>query len=144
MLFNRQIATSVPMMKQNEQDPSVLKKESTYKAAMSEYHDQRRHAKLIDIDVGDRVLRPQKKSTVKTPFDPTPLTVVRKKGYMVTAETPKGKLVTRAANKFKKVHESDQFFNRRSMKQTYIDTDSDDDFPFCHHRNLNHPPLNEI
>ena len=32
MLFNRKIATSVPMMKKVEQDPSVLKKERQFKA----------------------------------------------------------------------------------------------------------------
>lgn len=41
MLFNRQIATSVLMMKQAEQDPYILEKEAHYKAAMTEYHDQR-------------------------------------------------------------------------------------------------------
>jgi len=99
------------MMKQEEQDQTVLHKERRYKAGMTEYHD-RRHAKLIDTDVGDKILRPQKKTTVKIPFDLAPLTVVKKKGYMVTAQISQGKLVTRAGNKFKKVTAPSSFFRK--------------------------------
>ena len=143
MLFNRKIATSVPMMKKVEQDLSVLKKERRFKANMTTYHDKRRNAKLIDINVGDKVLRPQKKSTVKTQFDPASLTVVQKKGYMITGRTQQGKLVTRAANKFKKVTPRDPIFSKRSQPRTHTESDSDDDFPFrCRQKdNAAVPPL---
>jgi len=44
---------------QEEQDQTVLHKERRYKAGMTEYHD-RRHAKLIDIDVGDKIVPKRK------------------------------------------------------------------------------------
>jgi len=45
---------------------------------MASYHDKWRHAKEIVLEVGDQVLQPQTKTTVKPPFNPEPLTVVKK------------------------------------------------------------------
>ena len=132
-----------PMTKKVKQDLSVLKKERQFKADITTYHDKRRNAKLIDINVGDKVLRPQKKSTVKTQFDPASLTVVQKKGYLITGRTQQGKLVTRAANKFKKVTARDPFFSKRSQPRTHTKSDLDDDFLFwCRQKdNAAAPPL---
>ena len=115
---------------------------------MTKYHDNRRNAKHVEIDVGDKVLRPQKKTTVKTPFDPAPLTVIKKKGYMVTARTQQGKLVTRAGNKFKKVTARDPFFrNLSTTPTTYVESDSDDDFLFRFrqqkHADIPAPPVGD-
>ena len=116
------------MMKKDEHDTQMRLREQQYKTKMTTYHDGRQNAKIVDIKVGDQVLRPQKKTTVNPPFNPVPLTVVKRKGYSLTAKTPKGKLVTRAANKFKKVGKRDPFFDKTAMPR--IDSDTEDELPF--------------
>ena len=55
---------------------------------------------LRTIKIGDKVLVSQKKSTTQPPYNPTPMTVTKVKGSMVTATVGR-KHITRDASKFK-------------------------------------------
>jgi len=82
------------------------------------------------LEVGDQVLRPQTKTTVKPPFNAEPLVVAKKRGYAMTARTAGRKSVTRTANKFKKIMKRWSFFDEIENLRDGRDSDTDDDLPF--------------
>ena len=66
------------------------------------YADKKRKAKIKEVKPGDQVMVQQRKSTVKTPWDPRPYTVTQVKGSQV--ELKRGEdLKRRALNLVKKV-----------------------------------------
>ena len=128
-LYNRMIRTPVPHLKVNEADPELTRRDEEHKRKMKEYHDRRRHTKPIDLHIGDRVLAPQRSSTTKPPFNPQPLTVIRKRGTAVTAVGPnRRRPITRASSKFKKLTPrlpQLEKFHRHRREEVVSDSDED-------------------
>ena len=101
LLFNRPVQTTIPKMPRKHPQHKQLKaRDAQKKQEMKQYNDQRRHARNHTIKIGDKVLVSQKKSTTKPPYNPTPMTVTKVKGSMVTATVGR-KHITRDASKFK-------------------------------------------
>ena len=77
-------------------DNNVRKRNAEAKDIMKCYADKRLHAEAKPIDVGDTVLVKQPRlNKLSTPFNPTPLVVMERKGTMVTALRGDGSKATR-------------------------------------------------
>ena len=60
------------------------------------YADRKSHAKTNEISNGDQVLvKQERQNKLSTNFSPTPLTVINKKGTMITDQRPDGSSITR-------------------------------------------------
>ena len=92
-------------------------------------YGKRRHAKEIDFYVGDHVIRPQKKTMFQLPFNSEVFTMIKKRGYIVTAEAVQDKQVTWPANKFKTFIRL-PFFQSKGQTRVTWDSDSEMHFPF--------------
>ena len=78
LLFGRKIQTKLPQIKVREDSEmvkDVRKKHDERKMQQKHYFDKRHRAHEKVITQGDQVLVKQKKSTTKTPYDPSPYTV---------------------------------------------------------------------
>jgi len=79
LMFNRKMMTKLPqlpIMPNKKLDQEVRERHDGAKQKQKEYADRRRAKEKI-IKVGDKVLAQQKKSTVKTPWDPVPFKVTK-------------------------------------------------------------------
>ena len=75
---------------------NVRKRDAEAKDIMKCYADKRLHAEAKPIDVGDTVLVKQPRlNKLSTPFNPTPLVVMERKGTMVTTLPGDGSKATR-------------------------------------------------
>ena len=89
MLNNRKIRTKLPQFFPNEEDEEARetrKKHDTKKLTQKKMFDDRRRAKVKEVQPGDQVLIKQTKSTVKPPYDPKPYTVVQVDGNRIDAK----------------------------------------------------------
>ena len=89
MLNNRKIRTKLPQFFPNEEDEEARetrKKHDTKKLTQKKMFDDRRRAKIKEVQPGDQVLIKQTKSTVKPPYDPKPYTVVQVDGNRIEAK----------------------------------------------------------
>lgn len=78
------------------------------KYGYKQYADKKRHAKVSEIQPGDKVLvRQRKENKLTTPFSPIEHTVVWKSGNSVAAQSPEGKIVRRNSSHFQPVKERD-------------------------------------
>lgn len=129
LLFNRSIRTPVPAVIAEAANHEVKARDQSYKRKTKMYHDAHRHARPIDLKVGDTVLAPQKSSTTQPPFNPQPLTVIRKRGTAVTAAAPnRRRSITRASAKFKRLTpRRKELVRLPSHSRWREESDSDDD-----------------
>ena len=107
MLFNRKIKTKLPTFPhydESKERKDIRENHDKRKSRQKHYFDKRRRATKKPINVGDKVLVRQEKSTTKPPFNPVPLKVTSVQGNRVTA-TDGDKIVTRDKNHSKKLHD---------------------------------------
>ena len=86
LLYGRKIRTKLPglrVQQQGELDKEVREKHERERQKQKLYADEKRKAKLKEVKPGDQVMVQQRKSTVKTPWDPNPYTVIKVKGSQV-------------------------------------------------------------
>ena len=104
MLFGRKIHTKLPQIQLPSQDikeEEIRKRHNDKKMKQKHYHDKRHQAKEKPVKVGDQVLIRQKKSTMKSPFDPDPYTVTDVCGNRVEMSRGDGSLRVRDKNQVK-------------------------------------------
>ena len=92
-----------PTHHESEEQKKIRERHDKRKGSQKKYFDKRRKAANKDIQIGDKVLVKQTKSTTKPPFNPTPFKVISVQGNRVTA-TDGNKNVTRDKNQLKKLH----------------------------------------
>ena len=116
LLFNRRIKTKLPGLKvqQNgELDREVRERHKKEKEKQKIYADHKRKASTKAVKPGDQVMIQQKKSTIKTPWDPRPYTVTKVNGSQL--EVKRGEEVKkRALNLIKTRLESKVFSLEKS------------------------------
>ena len=105
LFFGRKLRDKIPSLnittksRQDIEDTDCLKK---FKGKL--YSDARRGAEERNLTVGDVVLRKQDVITkADSTFHHEPYTIVKTSGPQITAESPKGKRVTRNSSFFKKL-----------------------------------------
>ena len=89
LMFNRKMMTKLPQLQilpNKKLDQEVRERHDGAKHKQKECADNRRRAKEKIIKVGDKVLAQQKKSTVKTPWDPVPFKVTKIIGSKLRVE----------------------------------------------------------
>ena len=89
LLFNRKMQTKLPQLNikvNKDLDKEVRSKHDEEKQKQKKYVDEKRRAKEKKIQAGDQILLQQKKSTVKTPWDPEPFEVQEKNGSKIKAQ----------------------------------------------------------
>ena len=89
MMFNRKMMTKLPQLPSKvnkELDREVRQKHDMEKEKQKKYADVRRKAKEKVVKSGDKVLVQQKKSSVRTPWDPAPYEVTEVKGSRVRVQ----------------------------------------------------------
>ena len=105
-LFGRKLKTRLPqssVVSDSNLDDQIRLKDTEQKRQMKAYADRTRHARVPDVHVGDRVLvRQPKLNKFTAPYLPETLTVVARKGSMVTAGNNR-RSITRNSSFFKKV-----------------------------------------
>ena len=104
-LFSRKIKTRLPQSPSSPSDfdDQIRLQDTEQKRQYKAYADSARHARVPDVQVGDRVLvRQPKVNKFTAPYLPETLTVTARKGSMVTAGNAK-RSVTRNSSFFKKV-----------------------------------------
>ena len=107
LLLKRPVRNKLPQP--NHIDPVaeiVRERDSSQKLKMKAHADNKAYVKPCNISPGDAVLvkRPFSVSKGGTVYDPTPMTVVSKKGSMITAEG-ENRTVTRNSSFFKNVYQ---------------------------------------
>ena len=105
LMFNRKMATKIPQILgrvSKNLDAEVRQKHDENKNSQKEYADNKRKGKVKDIAVGDEVLVQQKKTSLKTPWDPNAYTVQEIKGSKLRLQR-EGKIKERAKNNDKLV-----------------------------------------
>ena len=92
---------------------------------MKKHGDSKAYIKQSDIQLGDMVLVKRDKSyrTSQTPYEPTPYTVIGRKGTMITA-TRGNKIVTRNSSFFKRIKKPE--FDPRAEASSSTDDDFGD------------------
>ena len=105
LLYGRKIRTKLPglrVQQQGELDTEVREKHQREKEKQKSYADEKRKAKIKNVKSGDQVMVQQKKSTIKTPWDPNPYTVTQVKGSQVVLKRGE-EVKRRALNLVKKI-----------------------------------------
>ena len=107
LLLKRPVRNKLPQA--NHIDPVaeiVCERDSSQKLKMKAHADNKAHVKPCNISRGKAVLVKRMFLVLKggTLHDPTPMTVVSKKGSMITAEG-ENRTVTRNSSFFKNVHQ---------------------------------------
>ena len=94
LLMNRSVRTllpGLPLKMDEDRDKQVRDRDRAKKMYNKEYHDKRHRAKEKKVKVGDKALIKQKKTTLKTPFDPHPFQVKTISKSRVVLERDDGK-----------------------------------------------------
>ena len=102
-MFNRKMRTKLPQLGSlvpKEIDREVRQEHDKKKLEQKRYADKKRNAHEKDIKQGDKVLVQQKKSSLKTPWDPEPYKVKDVLGSKLILERG-GKIKERAKNNVK-------------------------------------------
>ena len=84
------------------EDTSIRECDTKAKRTIKQYADRKAYVKPNDLRVGDTVIvKSDNTSKALTPYQPNPMTIIKKKGSMITA-THKGSQTTRNSSFFKK------------------------------------------
>ena len=127
LMFNRKMMTKLPQapIKPNQKlDQEVRKKHDAAKAKKKEYDDHRRKAKEKVINVGDEILVQQKKSSVKTPWDPVPFKVTEVKGSKLKVQKDE-QVLERAKNNVKVLKPRPEELKIKNYKRVKVVEDID-------------------
>ena len=95
----------------------MRQKHDENKNSQKEYADNKRKGKIKDIAVGDEVLVQQKKTSLKTPWDPNAYTVQEIKGSKLRLQR-EGKIKERAKNNVKLVKKRPKDLLVKKEKET--------------------------
>ena len=102
-LFHRTLKTWLPELppQRLDDDSPMRDRDTKQKARMKQYADNKAYVRPSPLSVGDPVLLKNSHATkADTPFQPTPLVIIAKKGSMVTAQRGTQR-VTRNSSFFK-------------------------------------------
>jgi hypothetical protein len=104
-MMGRVIRTKLPSLYQipdTVEHQQAKEKDLLAKLKQKKYADKHRRAKEQVVEIGDKVLLKQEKTTIKPPFDPEPFKVTEVRGTKVEAERVKdGKRRVRNVSKWK-------------------------------------------
>jgi hypothetical protein len=132
LMMNRVIRTKLPSLHQvpnTEEHQQVKQKDAEAKKKQNRYADKHRRAKDRKVQVGDKVLLKQDKTTTRPPFDPEPFEVTTVKGTKVEAER-EGMKRTRNLGKWKVLKQRPAYLStslKMVQKQEEDMEDSDDE-----------------
>ena len=129
LMIKRVIRTRLPRMIQpatTKVDREAKLADKTARDKRKERFDKAKHAKDVEIKKGDKVVLKQKKSSVKSPYDPRPYTVTEVAGNQVTAER-EGKQLRRNKAKVKQVKERHQHLRRQEDGRKPPESDEEED-----------------
>ena len=104
ILFGRTIKNRLPhLITPIAEDSSIRERDTKAKRKIKQYADRKAYVKPNDFRVGDTVIvKSDNTSKAPTPYQPNPMTIIKKKGSMITA-THKGNHTTRNSSFFKKI-----------------------------------------
>ena len=108
LLFRRKLRTKIPDVVEREYQQNIMvrDRDAEMKGKQKLYADERRNARYSEVNIGDRVLVHQdKQDKLTTPFNPTPHTVVSKKGNSVVVQSPAGVEYSRNTTHVKRYYE---------------------------------------
>ena len=111
LMFSRKIRTKLPQLEtlRSKSDEEVRDRDNIAKQKGKEYSDQKRQAKLRDINVGDEVLLKQRKQNKLTPtFESQPYTVMQRNGPEIVIQSPAGVKYKRNVAHTKKYIQADK------------------------------------
>ena len=126
LLFNRRIRTKLPglrVQQEGDMDREVRERHEKEKVKQKSYADEKRKARPKEVKLGDQIMIQQRKSTIKTPWDPRPYTVTQVKGSQV--EVKRGDEVKRRALNLIKKIKSRKGAEKRETKEIEEDPDID-------------------
>ena len=132
LMMGRIIRTKLPSLHQvpnTEEHQLVKQKDAEAKRKQKKYADKHRRAKDKKVQVGDKVLLKQDKTTIHPPFDPEPFEVTTVQGTKVEAER-NGKKRTRNLGKWKLLKPRPAYLHKsQNMLKTHKEDieDSDDE-----------------
>ena len=127
LMFNRKMMTKLPQLpiKPNMTlDKVVRQRHDEEKMKQKKYVDQKRRVKEKEVQLGDNIMIKQKKSSVKTPWDPQPYKVVGIKGSKVTAQRG-DQTRERAKNNIKVVKPRPDQLKVKSQRKVKVEADHD-------------------
>ena len=104
ILFGRTIKNRLPhLITPIAEDPSIRERDTKAERKIKQYADRKAYVKPNDLRVGDTVIvKSDNTSKALTPYQPNPMTIIKKKGSMITT-THKGSQTTRNSSFFKKI-----------------------------------------
>ena len=104
ILFGRTIKNRLPhLITPIAEHPSIRECDTEAKRKIKQYADRKAYVKPNDLRVGDTVIvKSDNTPKALTPYQPNPMTIIKKKGSMITA-THKGSQTTRNSSFFKKI-----------------------------------------
>ena len=120
LLFNRSIQTKLPRALREEQatgDKELRERHNREKEKQKKHFDKRNKTKEKQLEVGDEIMLQQKKTTLRSPFDPDTYKVKEVKGSSVVAER-RGRKLTRAKNLIKKVKQRPEYLKEAGKEKT--------------------------
>ena len=135
ILFSRTIKNRLPhLITPIAENTSIRERDTESKRTIKQYADRKAYVKHNDLRVGDTVIvKSDHTSKALTPYQPNPVTIIKKKGSMITA-THKGNQTTRNSSLKKSLsqqqtpHLTYWITPHLKMKATHIRQ---------HHQNLN-------
>ena len=132
LLFNRKMQTKLPQLStrvNSKLDKEVRSKHDNEKEKQKKYVDEKRKAKEKKIEKGDQILIQQKKTSIKTPWDPEPFKVLEIHGSKVKAQRGE-EIKYRAKNNVKQLKERPDMLKikkRKEIRQVEEEEDLDVD-----------------
>ena len=129
LLQNRKLRIKVPgVIKKPEgtDHQEAQEKHKEERRKQKEYADRHRRAKQKKVLVGDEVLLKQNKTTIKPPWNPQPLKVVKVKGTQVTARRGQYER-TRNIEKFKILKKRPEALKVKKEPKRRVAMDTDDE-----------------
>ena len=102
LLYGRKMRTKMPDVLERpvEENQEVRDHDAENKGKNKVYADAKRNAKFSEVDLGDSVLVKQdKQNKLTTTFNPTPFTVVSKKGNSLVLQAPSGEQYSRKVSR---------------------------------------------
>ena len=108
MLFGRRLQTKLPQIfvrEESQEKKEIRERHNKKKLDQKKHFDRRHRAQDKKVNLGDRVLVKQKKSTTKPPYDHRPYTVTETNGNKVTMERADGSKRVRDKNQIKVLKE---------------------------------------
>ena len=137
LMMGRKLKTKIPSIikvPMGKEHQEAKEQDRKTREERKVYRDKKKRAKDVVIKPGNKVLIAQKKTTIKPPYNPDPMTVVEVKGPRITAIRG-DKIRVRNKAKFKLIQERPDHLKPLSLRgrsvpicQARQDSDSEDDW----------------